>query len=113
VAYHLQYWDSSEGDQFLLAYPGALELENIQLLRGKPDWNMLQQAITEYRQVLDVEPGNKYAANNLGVALAELRQVTEAEATLREALRVDTQDFILFTSAWCLYQSYQKIHGRP
>ncbi len=108
VAYHLQYWDSSEGDQFLLAYPGALELENIQLLRGKPDWNMLQRAITEYRQVLHVEPGNKYAANNLGVALAELRQVTEAEATLREALRVDAQDFILFNLGLVLYQSYQE-----
>lgn len=108
VAYHLQYWDSSEGDKFLLAYPGALELENIQLLRGRPDWMMLQQAIAEYRQVLAVEPGNKYAANNLGVALAELSQVKEAETTLREALRVDAQDFIVFNLALVLYQKYQE-----
>ena len=109
VAYHLQYWDSSQGDEFLLAYPGALELENIQLLRGAPDWMMLQQAVTQYRQVLSAEPGNKYAANNLGVALAELSQITEAETVLREALRVDTQDFILFNLALVLYRKYQQM----
>lgn len=108
VAYHLQYWDSSQGDEFLLAYPGALELENIQLLRGTPDWTMLQQAVDQYRQVLSVEPGNKYATNNLGVALAELSQIEEAETVLREALRVDTQDFILFNLALVLYRKYQE-----
>ncbi len=108
VAYHLRYWDSSEGDDFLLAYPGSLELENLQLLRGAPDWQTLHQAIEEYREVLSMEPGNKYAANNLGVALAELDQSEEAEHVLRESLRLDTQDFIQFNLALVLYQKYAK-----
>jgi tetratricopeptide (TPR) repeat protein len=69
---------------------------------------MLQQAVEQYRQVLSEEPGNKYAANNLGVALAELGQIKEAETALREALRVDTQDFILFNLALVLYRKYQE-----
>ncbi len=108
VAYHLQYWDSSQRDDFLLAYPGALEIENLQLLRGSPDLQTLHQAIEEYRTVLSMEPGNKYAVNNLGVALAELHQMEEAEKVLRESLRLDTQDFILFNLALVLLQKYQE-----
>lgn len=108
VAYHLRYWDSSERDDFLLAYPGSLEIENLQLLRGSPDWQTLHQASEEYRKVLSMEPGNKYAANNLGVALAELDQLEEAEEVLRESLRLDTQDFILFNLALVLYQKHLK-----
>ncbi|MCP4711066.1 MAG: tetratricopeptide repeat protein, partial [Planctomycetes bacterium] len=107
VAYHLHFWDSSRGDDFLLAYPGALEIENIQLLRGTPDLQMLEQAVEEYRRVLAIEPGNKYASNNLGVALAELHRSQEAEDVLREALRLDSQDFVLFNLGLVLYQKYQ------
>lgn len=109
VAYHLQYWDSGPGDDFLLAYPGNLELENLQLLRGHPDYQSLEQAVEEYRQVQALEPGNTYAANNLGVALAELRRQDEAETILREALRLDTQDFILFNLALVLHQQYKNM----
>ncbi len=109
VTYHLQYWESSSADDFLLAYPGALEFENLQLLRGTPDFQSLQEAIEEYRYVLSLEPGNKYAVNNLGVALAEFKQFDEAEQILREALRLDgAQDFILFNLALVLRQKYQK-----
>lgn len=97
VAYHLQYWDSAPGDDFLLAYPGSLELEYLYLLeRGPRDVDALRQAIEQYRQVLDVAPGNSYAGNNLGVALAELRQAAEAERAFREALRVAGRDFTMF-----------------
>ena len=106
VAYHLQYWDSSPGDDFLLAYPGSLELENLHLLRGRPDYQSLEQAVEEYRHVQSLEPGNAYAANNLGVALAELQRFDEAETVLREALRLDTQDFILFNLAMILQRQY-------
>jgi len=112
VAYHLQYWDSSPRDEFLLAYPGALELEHLQLLRGSPNFQTLQQAVEEYRMVLSFEPGNKYAANNLGVALAELNQFAEAETVLREAQRLDPQDFILFNLALVLRQRYQETQQR-
>jgi tetratricopeptide (TPR) repeat protein len=108
VAYHLHYWDSSQGDDFLLAYPGSLEFENIQRLRRKPDFEMLQRAIEEYQSVLSIEPGNKYASNNLGVALAELSRLGEAEEVLRETLRVDSQDFTLFNLGLVLHQKYQK-----
>ncbi len=104
VAYHLRYWDSSEGDDFLLAYPGSLEIENLQLLRGSADWETLHQAIEEYRTVLEMEPGNTYAVNNLGVALAELNHLQEAEDRLRESLRLESRDFILFNLALVLYQ---------
>ncbi len=107
VAYHLQFWDSSPGDDFLLAYPGSLELEHLQLLRGRPDYQTLEQAVEEYRQVQAFEPGNKYAANNLGVALAELQRLDEAETVLREALRVDVQDFVLFNLALVLHRQYK------
>ena len=66
VAYHSQYWDSSPADDFFLAYPGALEFENLQLLRVSPEEFKLEEAIEEYRVVLSLEPGNKYAVNNLG-----------------------------------------------
>ncbi len=109
VARHLQYWDSSQNDDFLLAYPGALELEHLQLLRGRPDFQTLEQALDEYRLVLTLEPGNKYAVNNLGVALAELKRFDEAETVLREALRLDaTQDFMVFNLALTLYQQDQQ-----
>ena len=111
VAYHLQYWDSSSGDDFLLAYPGSLELEHLQLLRGRPDYQSLELAVEEYRQVREFEPGNKYAANNLGVALAELGRFDEAEAVLREALRLDEQDFILFNLALILHQQQMNTQG--
>ena len=68
----------------------------------------MQQAIDAYREVLSHEPGNKYAANNLGVAFAELRQFDEAEQTLREAVRLDAQDFILFNLALVLYEQYHQ-----
>ena len=97
VAYHLQYWDSSPGDDFLLAYPGALELEYTYLLeRGPRDVDALRRAIDQYQQVLDVEPGNSYACNNIGVAWAELQQSEEAERALREALRLSERDFTMF-----------------
>lgn len=108
VARHLKYWDSSSRNDFLLAYPGMLEIEQLQLLRGQPDYQTLQQAIDAYREVLSHEPGNKYAANNLGVAFAELRQFDEAEQTLREAVRLDAQDFILFNLALVLYEQYHQ-----
>jgi len=107
VARHLKYWDSSQRNDFLLAYPGMLEIEQLQLLRGQPDYQTLQQAIDAYREVLALEPGNKYAANNLGVAYAELRRFDEAEQTLREAVRLDSQDFILFNLALVLYEQYE------
>ena len=108
VARHLKYWDSSQGTDFLLAYPGMLELEHLQLLRGQPDYQTLQQAVDAYRQVLEAEPGNKYATNNLGVALAELRQIAEAETVLREALRLDAQDFMFFNLALILRVQYDQ-----
>ena len=97
VAYHLQYWDSGPGDDFLLAYPGALEFEYMYLLeRGPRDVDALRRAIDQYQQVLDVEPGNSYAKNNLGVALAELQQSEQAERALRESLRLSERDFTMF-----------------
>ncbi|MBD3309057.1 M48 family metalloprotease [candidate division KSB3 bacterium] len=108
VAYHLEYWDSSPPEDFLLAYPGSLEIEHLPLLRGTPDLQALHRAMTEYREVLALEPGNKYAANNLGVALAEFQRWEEAEAMLREALRLDTQDFTLFNLALVLRQRYRE-----
>lgn len=107
VARHLKYWDSGPRNDFLLAYPGMLEIEQLQLLRGQPDYQTLQQAIDAYREVLSQEPGNKYAANNLGVAYAELRRFDDAERTLREAVRLDAQDFVLFNLALVLDQQYQ------
>jgi predicted Zn-dependent protease len=105
VASHLQYWDSAPGDDFLLAYPGALELDYMFLLeRGPRDFDALQRAVDEYRTVLESEPGNAYASNNLGVALAELNRPAEAEATLREALRLANRDFTMFNLALLLYQ---------
>jgi predicted Zn-dependent protease len=107
VARHLQYWDSMLGDDFLLAYPGALELEYMYLINRRPrDLQALQHASNEYRGVLDVEPGNVYANNNLGVALAEFRRYEEAERVLRESLRLSTQDFTLFNLALLLRQKY-------
>lgn len=109
VAYHLRYWNSSPEDGFLLAYPGAMELEQLQLLRpGKPDMHMLQRAIEQYRLVLAEEPGNLYAINNIGVALAELNQQDDAEKSLRESLRVGQKDFILFNLALVLRQKYSE-----
>jgi Flp pilus assembly protein TadD len=107
VAYHLQYWDSSTGDDFLLAYPGALEIEYVYLLeRGPRDLDALRQAIDQYKQVLAIEPGNSYAQNNLGVALAELHQPEQAEQTLREALRVSNRDFTMFNLGLLLTRRY-------
>jgi Zn-dependent protease with chaperone function len=97
VAYHLQYWDSAPGDDYLLAYPGALELEYLYLLeRGPRDLDALYRARDLYQQALAAEPGNSYAHNNLAVALAELGQAEQAEHTLREALRISAQDFTMF-----------------
>jgi predicted Zn-dependent protease len=107
VARHLQYWDSTRGDDFLLAYPGALELEYIYLIQRSPrNLQALQQAIDEYRAVLSIEPGNVYANNNLGVALAEFNRSEEAEHVLRESLRLCPEDFILFNLALLLRQKY-------
>lgn len=108
VAYHLQYWDSIPGDDFLLAYPGALELEYMYLLERSPrDVDALQRAIQAYQTVLAAEPGNAYACNNLGVALAEVNRAEEAETTLREALRLSNRDFTRFNLAVVLHQKYR------
>jgi predicted Zn-dependent protease len=108
VAYHLQYWDSSPGDDFLLAYPGALEVEYMYLLqRGAQDMDALQRAISEYQTVLAVEPGNAYARNNLGVALAELNCQTEAAAMLRESLHLSERDFTMFNLGLLLSRQYR------
>lgn len=107
VAYHLQYWDSTPGDDFLLAYPAALEVEYLYLIERRPrDLDALQRAMEEYRLVLAAEPGNGYAQNNLGVALAEANQFAEAEKCFREALRVEQRDFSCFNLALVLRQKY-------
>ncbi len=107
VAYHLQYWDSAPEDDFLLAYPGALEIEYMYLInRGPRNFDALQRAVDEYHGVLSVEPGNAYANNNLGVALAEFNQWEEAEKILRESLRLSHRDFTLFNLALLLRQKY-------
>ena len=107
VAYHQRYWDSMPGDDFLLAYPGALEIEFMYLIERRPrDHQALRQAMTEYRTVLDFEPGNAYAHNNLGVALAELARYQEAEQVLRESLRVYQKDFVVFNLALVLRHQY-------
>lgn len=107
VAYHLQYWDSTPGDDFLLAYPGALELEYMYLIERRPrDLNALNRAIHEYQTVLDIEPGNVYATNNLGVALAEFSRQEEAEKVLRESQRLSNRDFTFFNLALLLRQKY-------
>ena len=107
VAYHLQYWDSTPGDDFLLAYPGALEIEYTYLLERRPrDLDALQRAIDEYQAVSSVEPGNVYAQNNLGVALAEFNRMEDAEKTLRESLRLGNRDFTCFNLAMVLRQKY-------
>lgn len=109
AAYHIQFWQSVPSDDFLLAYPGELEIERLPIRPPRiPNWDALYRAIEEYRRVLAMEPGNKYAANNLGVALAELNQLEEAENVLRESLRLDTQDFVLFNLALVLHQKYQE-----
>jgi len=110
VAYHLQYWDSSPGDDFLLAYPGALEVEYIYLLeRGPHDLGALRRAIDQYQQVLNVEPGNSYARNNMGVALAELQQAEQAEHALRESLRLSERDFTMFNLGLLLARKQARI----
>ena len=107
VAYHLQYWDSTPGDDYLLAYPGALEIEYTYLIERRPrDLDALQRAIHEYRSVLDLEPGNAYANNNLGVALAEFDRQEEAEKVFRESQRLSNRDFTLFNLALLLRQKY-------
>jgi Flp pilus assembly protein TadD len=78
------------------------------LQRGSQDIDALQRAIDEYRTVLAVEPGNAYARNNLGVALAELNRQTEAAAMLRESLRLSERDFTMFNLGLLLLQQYRK-----
>jgi tetratricopeptide (TPR) repeat protein/glycosyltransferase involved in cell wall biosynthesis/ADP-heptose:LPS heptosyltransferase len=48
-----------------------------------------QEAIQFYRQVLDAQPHNLEALNNLAIALKQEKQFTEAIALLRQALTIE------------------------
>ncbi len=51
--------------------------------------NRLDEAFTEYRKALDIDPRESYAHYNLGLALAQTGRHEEADQHLQEALEID------------------------
>lgn len=94
IARHLEYWASIGQDDFLISYVEEIELDLLDLLvRGEDtEGNLitLGKAEQAYRAVLELEPGNSHAHNNLGVVFAEVGRFDEAESAFREALRIES-----------------------
>jgi len=57
--------------------------------RSQHEAGRRQEAIQFYRQVLDCQPHNLEALNNLAIALKQEKQFTEAIALLRQALTIE------------------------
>lgn len=68
-----------------------------------PDASLLQQAITEYREALRLDPKQVRAYNNLGVALAALGHADEAVAQYRAALAIDPANADAHTNLGALF----------
>jgi Zn-dependent protease with chaperone function len=113
IARHLEYWSSTQPDDFLISYVEEVELDLMNLLvRGEEksgNWVALKKAEEAYRAVLEQEPGNPHAHNNLGVVFAETDRLDEAESAFLKALHIqEKRDFPVFNLGLLFEIRYQK-----
>lgn len=113
IARHLEYWSSTKQDDFLISYVEEIELDLVKLLvRGEEkrgNWVALKKAEEAYKAVLEQEPGNPHAHNNLGVVFAETDRLDEAESAFLKALHIqEKSDFPIFNLGLLFEIRYQK-----
>ena len=69
----------------------------------------LDEAIEQYRQALQLDPGYQDALHGLGMALFNRGRVDEAIATAKKLIELDHDDILAHTSLSMFYQSQGRI----